>query len=974
MAVGPTLAQLQNNNPTGGANITTRKCVGGTNAGALCNNDAECNSNNCFDYNIFDLTVNFRLPTGGGWTPTAAQMTTIQGYFPAINNTLADVTDKQMVLGTVALIVNNGAPNAVVQLNAGTCNVGGPCIVDADCGVGGVCDRGGGSTNTGGWGANGKITIGPYCLQNPLCFVHEFMHLVANVRDEYEGALDDGVDNNNNGQIDECQENQSNFRCFGGTNNGQPCVTNANCPGAGACRRIVCIDPGTLAVPGCLMRCCLANTGSELCFAGNHDPDIDTEQSQCRNNNDCWTQLGIEWPSVIQVPAGAPDPGPAVAPTTVEFLTPIVLDRFVGVIDRSGSMGTEIPRRIDVAITATRDFIDLLSNGTDFGLASFASSDPSAEGPPNPPGVDSSKDFPPEAGLRALSSVADRNAAKTAVDGLSTRTGAFTRIGAGLRQARTILLEAGGTITLNTTVLLLTDGLNNRPSDNPQADLDSALQELANDSIRVFVTCIGAARDSVQCSYIADQTAGRFVDSVETESLYDAFVEFAAEAQGHEISSSTIGTPISDGATSGDIPAVIEEGVEAVRFVVTWTKASSDLDLLLFGPDGSQVPVAEKVQASQGEFYLINNPDPGAWTMKVIGANVTDPPERFSARAIVDNKELSVKAGLAKSTILYPEAFLLSASPSMGLPIAGCLVSALVQKPDGSTEVFALKDDGIPPDSNSGDGLYQAEFRNFTAGDGIYTFIVTAKCHSPYFYQDSEPGVGPFPVVPTIGGFERTIRFSGTASNVPDNLPPVADICRDVRAECTGAMTPVMLDGTCSYDPEEGPLSYQWDSPTGTFADATTTPTGYFPLGFNEVSLLVTDIEGAQSGTDKGKVVIADTTSPVINNVTATPNMLWPPNHKMVPVTLSADVSDICDEKPYCRITSVSSNEPENGLGEGDTAPDWEITGDITVNLRAERSGTGSGRLYTIIIKCTDASANSSTKTVSVSVPHDKKK
>ncbi len=91
----------------------------------------------------------------------------------------------------------------------------------------------------------------------------------------------------------------------------------------------------------------------------------------------------------------------------------------------------------------------------------------------------------------------------------------------------------------------------------------------------------------------------------------------------------------------------------------------------------------------------------------------------------------------------------------------------------------------------------------------------------------------------------------------------------------------------------------------------------------------------------------------------------------MVPVAVDASVSENCVEAPMCKIISVSSNEPEKGLGSGDKAPDWEITGDLTVNLRAERSGAGSGREYTITMECTDAVGNSSTGTVSVTVPHD---
>ncbi len=115
--------------------------------------------------------------------------------------------------------------------------------------------------------------------------------------------------------------------------------------------------------------------------------------------------------------------------------------------------------------------------------------------------------------------------------------------------------------------------------------------------------------------------------------------------------------------------------------------------------------------------------------------------------------------------------------------------------------------------------------------------------------------------------------------------------------------------------------------------------------------------------------VICDSIPPIINSLSVSPDTLWPPNHKMVAATINISASDSPD--PVCRISSVSSNEPENGLGDGDMAPDWEITGDDTVNLRAERSGQGSGRVYTIAVTCTDACGNSSTGNGVVNVPHD---
>jgi hypothetical protein len=68
---------------------------------------------------------------------------------------------------------------------------------------------------------------------------------------------------------------------------------------------------------------------------------------------------------------------------------------------------------------------------------------------------------------------------------------------------------------------------------------------------------------------------------------------------------------------------------------------------------------------------------------------------------------------------------------------------------------------------------------------------------------------------------------------------------------------------------------------------------------------------------------------------------------------------------------SVTSNEPINGTGDGDTAPDWQIIDNHNVKLRAERAGNGNGRTYTITITATDACGNSSTKNVIVIVAHN---
>lgn len=87
-----------------------------------------------------------------------------------------------------------------------------------------------------------------------------------------------------------------------------------------------------------------------------------------------------------------------------------------------------------------------------------------------------------------------------------------------------------------------------------------------------------------------------------------------------------------------------------------------------------------------------------------------------------------------------------------------------------------------------------------------------------------------------------------------------------------------------------------------------------------------------------------------------------------ITVTFVVTAADAVDPSVSCQIASIASNEPINGLGDGDTAPDWSFTG-LVARLRAERGGGGGGRVYTVSVSCTDDEGNSSTATSTVSVP-----
>jgi predicted extracellular nuclease len=119
-------------------------------------------------------------------------------------------------------------------------------------------------------------------------------------------------------------------------------------------------------------------------------------------------------------------------------------------------------------------------------------------------------------------------------------------------------------------------------------------------------------------------------------------------------------------------------------------------------------------------------------------------------------------------------------------------------------------------------------------------------------------------------------------------------------------------------------------------------------------------------------VGVCESTPPVVT-VTVTPGQLWPPNHQMVNVTASAGVTDR-DPGATATLLSVTSNEPDNGLGDGDTPGDIEIIDGSHFRLRAERGGGGSGRIYTVTYQATDACGNVGTGSAMVVVPQSQGK
>ncbi len=266
---------------------------------------------------------------------------------------------------------------------------------------------------------------------------------------------------------------------------------------------------------------------------------------------------------------------------------------------------------------------------------------------------------------------------------------------------------------------------------------------------------------------------------------------------------------------------------------------------------------------------------------------------------------------------------------------------------------------------------------------------------------------------PPVGSAGATITFDLTVTD-PRNLTgsvPVSVVVTNLNqipianagaSQTVNELTSVTLNGAASSDPDLDPLTYSWSQVSGTVVTlaggTTAAPTFTAPnVGVGGASLtfqLVVSDGQANSAPAQVAVNVQNVNDlPVCTAAKAKPKLLWPPNHKMVKVKIrgishgtsrhdddddrengeQAEGTDDHDgDDVQITITSVTQDEPVNGLGDGDTSPDAAISGN-NVLLRAERAGNGNGRVYEVHFIAAKGQGASCSGTVKVSVPRNKK-
>ena len=239
---------------------------------------------------------------------------------------------------------------------------------------------------------------------------------------------------------------------------------------------------------------------------------------------------------------------------------------------------------------------------------------------------------------------------------------------------------------------------------------------------------------------------------------------------------------------------------------------------------------------------------------------------------------------------------------------------------------------------------------------------------------------------PTVGSAGATLVFDLTVAD-PHTLTGSDSVSIDVTNmnqiatanagpnQTVNENTLVTLNGMSSKARGHRTLNFTWTQTAGppvtltggTTANPTFTAPAVVSGGTTLTFQLVVSDGQTSSAPDSVNIHVQDTNDPPACTL-AQPSVtsLWPPDHSMVPVSILG-VTDPNNQAITITYSTVTQDEPVNGLGDGDTSPDAAVSGN-QVLLRAERAVTGNGRVYVVHFTATDdnGSCNGS---VTVGVP-----
>lgn len=390
------------------------------------------------------------------------------------------------------------------------------------------------------------------------------------------------------------------------------------------------------------------------------------------------------------------------------------------VVDRSGSMADD--GKLIAAVDGAALYVDTWEADDEAGLVSF-NADPS---------VDEELD-PIDDGHRA--------ALKMALGDLTA--GGGTAIGDGLLTALDQLVERGDEGD-DWTMVVLSDGMETADERIPAFLARYRERRDAGEKLpRVHTIALGPDADRGALQALARDAGGTYQFAALPDT--SAATAMAAAAPGPDDASSlqnrlpSVYRVISEEvageqqvmAVSGPLghdpaePRTFTVDGGASQLTVAMTSDFAGLSGRLLAPDGSEAPVTRS--ETDHAFWRVDGPAAGTWTLVPgIACSEFCPTEYAADAAVHSTVTMDVALGLAPEERLAGRPMPILTTLSDAAAITGATVEATVRRPDGTTDVLSLFDDGNHGDGAAGDGFYGALYRD-THDPGSHVVTVSAE-------------------------------------------------------------------------------------------------------------------------------------------------------------------------------------------------------------------------------------------------------
>nr|XP_039271529.1 calcium-activated chloride channel regulator 3A-1-like [Styela clava] len=450
-----------------------------------------------------------------------------------------------------------------------------------------------------------------------------------------------------------------------------------------------------------------------------HNRDAPNEHNRLCNLRSTWNVISSSSdfgngknPTNNQIEVTTPD---------FEVVQPQTYQRFVLVLDTSGSMDTE--NRLTMMRQAASTFLlQAVPTDSEVGMIDF----------------DSTAEVLSE--MTVINDYGDRillnNLLPTVAEG-------GTSIGSGIR-AGIKLLEKNGKSAKGGNLIVLSDG-----EENEDPRLDDVYDETIAAGVIVNSIAFSSAADP-NLAVISANTGGiwYFADSSDTNTttaLTDAFVSVAKVDDGDvyretfQIYSSAF--TVEDG--NQEIGRIVMDNTVGNNtvFTFTWSQYDTPLKIVITAPSGcnygTQV-VSGRCEAGFTAdadsdlktvyFPIAGTAETGTWTYFVNTGNEYTQNVVATATSMASDRDvqpIKVESGMGTVEASDGDAIVVYAQVSMGYaPVLNADVTARIERPSGGPVTIKLKDKGAAPDVRKNDGIYSRYFTKYN-GEGRYSVQVS---------------------------------------------------------------------------------------------------------------------------------------------------------------------------------------------------------------------------------------------------------